>query len=287
MARSFYQVRKRIYWLLERKDRVCYLWGAKGKLDSKGYPQPYTEAEIRAIIANDEEGYFTRNYSASDREEIVQCSKDHYCFDCSGLVCFLTGETGYSREIYAKRTKEHTQADAPECSFIFTDYDQPTKRHIFLDAGQGYTIQVAKETCTKNRATSHGDKTGLLLQTYDEWFKMWDPHTLHIFETAAVDYNGALASDPNKNPDPPTPPKPTYKTGKVVNCTAVNLRQGPTTAADVCTVNLDDGKGWRHVLYNAETVKVIGENNGWYQTELSGQGYTWVPWVKGTYMTLI
>lgn len=285
MARSFFQVRKRIYWLLARKDMVCYLWGAKGKLDANGYPQPYTEAEIRAIIANDEEGYFTRNYTASDREEIVQNSKNRYCFDCSGLVCFLTGETGYSREIYAKRTIEWSQNDAPECAFIFTDYDNPSKRHIFLDAGQGYTIQVCKESCSKNRNTSHGDKTGLLLQTYDEWFKMWDKHTLHIFGTAAVNYNGAIANDPNAGPKP-VPPAPVDKVGRVVNCSAVNLRQGPTTACDVCTVNLGDGKGWRHVLYAGETVKVIAEENGWYEVELKGLGYTWLPWVKGTYLKI-
>ena len=274
-------MRKRIYWALARKDMFCYLWGAKGKLDARGYPQPYTEAEIRAIIANNEEGYFTRNYGPSDLEEIVQNSKDHYCFDCSGLVCFLTGETGYSREIYGKRTIEWSQADAPECAFIYTDYDNPGKRHIFLDAGEGYNIGICKETCTKNRNTSHGDKTGLQLMTYDEWFAMYDRHTLHIFGTNAVNYNGALARDPNATP---VPPAPVVQTGTVVNCEALNLRQGPTTDCDVCTVNLDDGKGWRHVLYRGEKVTIIGEQDGWLQITLSGLGYTWTPWVKGTYV---
>lgn len=277
MARSWFQVEKRILWVLAHRNDIVYMYGSKGKLDSKGNPRPMTESDIRYFMAA-EPDYFSR-YNAAEKQQIIVNSTGKIGFDCSGLVCWLTGETGYSREIYAKRTVETSFADGLQCQFIFTDFDQPNKRHIMLDAGYGYIIHVAYESTDLNIAKG---KAGVLLQTLADWEKMFNKHTLHSFQTAAVNYAGAYSTDPNAAPAP----EPTGKTGTVVNCTAVNLRQGPTTDCNVCTVNLDDGKGWRHVLYMGESAEVIGSENGWYQVLLKGQGYTWTPWVKSTYLSV-
>lgn len=275
MARSWFQVQKNINWVLAHRNEIVYMYGSKGKLDSKGNPRKMTEADIRYFM--DAEPAYFKKYSATEKQEIIANSVGKIGFDCSGLVCWLTGETGYSREIYAKRTKETGMIDGLQCQFIFTDFDQPSKRHIMLDAGYGYIIHVAYESTNANIAKG---KAGVLFQTLTEWEKMFNKHTLHSFQTAAVNYNGAYATDPNAKPEP----KPEGKQGTVTNCTAVNLRQGPTTSCDVCTVNLDDGKGWRHVLYLGEQAEVIGYENGWYQVLLKGMGYMWTPWINASYL---
>lgn len=275
--RSFYQIQKRIRWALAHKDQIVYLYGCKGKLGSDGYPRALTKTDIRSYI-KEEPDHFAKYTKEEIENEIIPNTVGKFGFDCSGLVCFLTGETGYSKEIYAKRTEETTLEKSAECQFIFTDFDNPNKRHIMLDAGCGYIIHIAAESSAKNIAKG---KAGLLLQTYDEFFQMFDKHTVHSFKTAAVNYNGALVSDPNAVPKK-------KGTGTISNCSAVNLRCEPKATAAICFVDLEDGKGARGQLYAGETVKVVGDwfVNGatWVNIELSGHGHVWTPWVHSAYI---
>lgn len=63
--------------------------------------------------------------------------------------------------------------------------------------------------------------------------------------------------------------------------TAVNLRTSPVNLGpfNKCKVDRDDGMGIRSVLYEGETVEIIGEKGSWWQTRITGAVYTWTPWI--------
>lgn len=262
MAKSWFQVCKDAIQMYLDRDKYAYFYGAKG--------QKLTKSTMDYLWAAEPEHF--KKYTPAEREQIYKNSIGKIGYDCSGFVNKVTGETGYSIEIYNKRTVETTITDGLAGQFLFTTWGGKG-RHIGIDIGLGFQLDMGWESTDLNVAKKK-DSVRLARVKDVEWE--------HSFQTAAVNYNGAYATDPNARPEP----KPEGKTGTVTNCTAVNLRTGPTTDCGTCTVNLDDGKGWRHVLYVGETASVINSENGWYQVLLKGQGYTWTPWVKATYLSV-
>ena len=261
--KSWFQVCKDAMQMYLDRDKYAYFYGAKGQKLTK---------DVMDYLWSAEPGHF-KKYDAVDRAQIYRNSLNKIGLDCSGFVTRVTGETGYSIEIYNKRTVETSLTDGVAGQFLFTTWGG-TGRHIGLDApGYGFQLDMGWESTDANVAKK---KDSVHLARIKD--VAWE----HSFQTAAVNYTGSYATDPNAKPEP----KPEGKTGTVTNCTAVNLRQGPTTDCNVCTVNLDDGKGWRHVLYFGETAEVINVENGWYQVLLQGQGHVWTPWVKSTYLSL-
>lgn len=66
--------------------------------------------------------------------------------------------------------------------------------------------------------------------------------------------------------------------------TAVNLRTSPVNFGSLnkCKIELPDGKGIRSVLYPGESVTVVGESVNWWQVRITGERYTWTPWIVKT-----
>ena len=265
MAKSWFQVCKDAIEMYRNRDKYAYFYGSKG--------QKLTKATMDALWSA-EPGHF-KKYSAAEKEQIYRNSLNKIGYDCSGFVCKVTGETGYSKSIYDKRTKETTMADGPAGSFLFTTWGG-AGRHIGLDIGLGFCMDMAYESTDANVA-AHRDSVRLSRVADVAWE--------HSFQTAAVNYNGAYATDPNNKPTPTPTPTPTTKVGQAT--TAVNLRVGPGVNYAVCNVDRNDGKGSRHILYEGEKAEIISQSGNWYQLTISGKVEVWKPWVCKDYIKLV
>lgn len=262
MAKSWFQVVKDAIEMYRNRDLYAYFYGAKG--------QKLTKATMDALWSA-EPGHF-KKYSATEKDQIYRNSLNKIGYDCSGFVCKITGESGYSQSIYAKRTKETSMADGPAGSFLYTTWGG-AGRHIGIDAGLGFCIDMAYESTDANVAANrHSVRLSRIIDT------AWE----HSFQTAAVNYNGAYATDPNAAPIPVPVPTPTTSVGQAT--TAVNLRTGPGINNPVCDIDRNDGKGVRHVLYAGERVDIISQSGNWYQTNIEGK---WQPWVCKDYVILV
>lgn len=74
------------------------------------------------------------------------------------------------------------------------------------------------------------------------------------------------------------PPKEYYQA-----TTDLYLRTGPSIIYPKCKIELYDGRGIRNYLYKGEVVEVIGQKNGWAETNIVGR-YTWNPWCSMRYL---
>lgn len=266
MAKSWFQVCKDALEMYRNRDQYAYFYGAKGQRLTK----PVMDALWSA-----EPGHFSK-YTAQEKEQIYRNSLNKIGLDCSGFVCKVTGETGYSQSIYAKRTKETTLAEGLAGQFLFTTWGG-RGRHIGIDAGLGFAIDMGYESTDANVA-AHRDSVRLTRIVDTAWE--------HSFQTAAVNYNGAYGLDPNNNAPAPAPvTTPTQKVGQAI--TAVNLRQGPGVNYPLHNVDRNDGKGIRHILYEGEKVNIIGERGNWYETRIQGAVAYWQPWVCKDYVKLV
>lgn len=267
MAKSWFQVCKDALEMYRNRDQYAYFYGAKG--------QKLTKATMDALWSA-EPGHF-KKYSAAQKEQIYRNSLNKIGLDCSGFVCRVTGETGYSISIYNKRTKETSMADGPAGSFLFTTWGG-AGRHIGIDVGLGFACDMGYESTDEN-VRAHRDSVRLT--------RIVDVAWEHSFQTAAINYKGAYAKDPNGSPAPQPAPTPTPATKVGQATTAVNLRIGPGVNNQVCNIDRNDGKGVRHVLFEGEKVDIIGQSGNWYQTNIKGAKYTWQPWVCKDYIKLV
>lgn len=271
MAKSWFQVVKDAVDMYRNRDQYAYFYGSKG--------QRLTKATMDALW-NAEPAYF-KKYSAAEKEQIYRNSLNKIGYDCSGFVCKVTGENSYSAGIYGKRTKETSLADGPAGSFLFTTFGG-TGRHIGLDVGMGFALDMGYESTDANVA-AHRDSVRLTRLGETKWE--------HSFQTAAVNYGGSYATDPNNGtaPTPAPTPAPAPSTPKKVGqaITAVNLRMGPSVNNATCNIDKNDGKGIRHILFEGEKVEIIGESGNWYQTNITGVVATWKPWVCKDYIKLV
>ena len=90
------------------RDAYAYFYGAKG--------QVLTD-QVMTNLWNAEPAYF-RRYTAEQKNQIFNNSRGKIGYDCSGFACKVTGETGYSASIYAKRTVETSLAEGVAGQFL-------------------------------------------------------------------------------------------------------------------------------------------------------------------------
>lgn len=127
-----------------QRDRYAYFYGAKG--------QTLTDAAMNALW-NAEPGYFSR-YSAAEKAQIFNNSRGKMGYDCSGFTGWIcTGD------------KQYSTGQIGNCSKIVQDtakgvagsllYKNSTGRHIGLDIGYGYCLDIAAESTDANVASGN------------------------------------------------------------------------------------------------------------------------------------
>lgn len=260
--KSWFQVIKDAIQMLSERDKYAYFYGAKDVL---------LTTEVMNNLWNAYPDYY-RRYSNQQKAEIFRNSLGKRGFDCSAFVCKVTGETGYSTEIYSKRTVETSLAEGVAGQFLYTTWGG-AGRHIALDAGMGFVLDMGYESTDEN-VRLHRDSVHL--------YKITDVAYEHSFQTAAVNYRGSYGTDPNGGGGDPA-----GGIGTVVNCNTLYLRQGPSKDCATCNIDRDDGKGIRDYLFAGEKVQIIEQNGDWLQTFISGHGnVSWTPWVNRNYIQL-
>ena len=268
MAKSWFQVCKTAEQMHLDRDKYVYLYGAKGVYLTKSRIWDYMDMEPQ---------HFSK-FSDQEKQEIVVNSVSKTAFDCSGFACYCTGETGYSTEIFNKRTKETSLTDGVAGQFLYTTWGG-TGRHIGLDApGYGFQLDMGWESTNANIAKK---KDSVHLARIKD--VAWE----HSFQTAAVNYDGSYATDPNANPSPAPTPGPVPAVGNIVvcNCEAANLRNGPGRQYSLHDIDRGDGKGVRHVLYKGEVAGFIGVWGNWYRLVIVNPetGMYWYPYICKDY----
>lgn len=258
--KSWFQVIKDAIQMLMDRNKYAYFYGSKGIVLTN---------EVMEALWNAEPMYFKR-YTAEEKRQIFKNSLGKIGYDCSGFVCKVTGETGYSSSIYAKRTAETTLAEGVAGQFLYTTWGG-AGRHIGIDAGMGFCIDMGYESTDEN-VRLHRDSVHL--------YRITDVAWEHSFQTNAVNYNGSYGTDPNGQGGDPD-----GKTATVVNCNTLYLRQAPTKDAVTCNIDRGDGKGIRDYLFNGESATIIGKDGEWYQVYIAGQGRVWwTPWINANYV---
>lgn len=262
MPKSWFQVIKDAVQMYIDRDKYAYFYGAKGVVLSDSVMQALWDAEP----------IYFRRYTAEQKRQIFNNSRGKIGYDCSGFVCTVTGETGYSSLIYSKRTVETSLAEGVAGQFLYTTWGG-AGRHIGIDAGMGFCLDMGYESTDEN-VRLHRDSVHLYKITEVAWE--------HSFQTAAVNYQGSYGTDPNGDGGDPS-----GETGTVVNCNTLYLRQGPSQDCATCNIDRGDGKGIRDYLFAGEQVRIINKDGDWYQTYITGPGYVWwEPWVNKNYIRL-
>ena len=260
--KSWFQVCKDAFQMLMDRDKYAYFYGAKNGI--------VLTTEVMNALWNASPDYF-RRYNADQKAQIFRNSYLKRGYDCSGFVCVVTGETGYSTSIYEKRTAETTLAEGVAGQFLYTTWGG-AGRHIEIDAGFGFSIGMGYESTDENVRLNR-DSVHLSKITDIAWE--------HSFQTDAVNYNGSYGTDPNGQHGV----DPAGMTATVVNCNTLYLRQAPTKQADTCNIDRADGKGIRDYLFAGETATIINKDGEWYQVYISGCGYVyWTPWINANYV---
>ena len=145
------------------RDAYAYFYGAKG--------QVLTD-QVMTNLWNAEPAYF-RRYTAEQKKQIFNNSRGKIGSDCSGFACKVTGETGYSASIYAKRTVETSLAEGVAGQFLYTTWGG-AGRHIGIDAGMGFCLDMGYESTDEN-VRLHRDSVHL--------YKIGDVAWEHSFQT--------------------------------------------------------------------------------------------------------
>lgn len=260
--KSWFQVIKDAIQMYVDRDKYAYFYGSKGYVLSDS---------VMNSLWNAEPLYF-RRYTAEQKQQIFNNSRGKIGYDCSGFVCKVTGETGYSTEIYNKRTVETSLAEGVAGQFLYTTWGG-AGRHIAIDAGMGFVLDMGYESTDEN-VRLHRDSVHL--------YKITDVAFEHSFQTAAVNYNGSYGTDPNGGGGDPS-----GDIGIVTNCNTLYLRQGPSKDCDTCNIDRDDGNGIRDYLFHGEKVQIINQDGDWLQTYIPGHGnVAWTPWVNRNYIRL-
>lgn len=162
-------------YMMQNRHKYCYIYGAKGQ-----YLNSY--AQIDALMAA-EPKYFAR-YSAAEKEQIKRNSIKKYAFDCSGFTAHCTGDKGYSTAQFNNSHDKTAHLEkGPAGSLLYTTYGGQG-RHIGLDMGFGFVLDMAYESTDANIA-AHKDSVRLYKRTDN--FIPWEWSA----QSNAVDYTGA------------------------------------------------------------------------------------------------
>jgi len=163
-------------------------------------------------------------------------------------------------------------------------------RHIGIDAGLGFALDMGNES-TDYMVSVHRDSVRLTNIGQTAWE--------HSFQTAAVNYNGAYAFDPNGDaqphpgdtvepdpilPDIPDPDDEVVLPKAVQATTIMYVRSGPGADYSRVTFDRNDGKGARNILAQGEVAEVIGMNGDWYQLQITGASQVWRPYASSEYL---
>lgn len=160
-----------------QKDKYVYFYGAKG--------QVMTEKTMDALI-DVSPAYFAK-YSATEIEQIKRNSLGKIGYDCSGFTGWgCTGDKTYSTGQFGHASyKTENLASGVAGSLLYTTYGG-RGRHIGIDVGGGYFMDMAYESTDKNIAEG---KAGIRLCKISDNVVPWE----WSFQSAVVDYTGSSA----------------------------------------------------------------------------------------------
>ena len=168
----------RAYEFYHRRNRLCYLYGAKGAT--------VTPTLIQVLFEAYPEHY--AKYTPGEKSEIIKNSVGKIAFDCSGFVCacFNWLPNTYSSALYSQASKEYSSyAESRAGCMLYTTFNG-TGRHIGLDCGSGLFAHMGNESTNRNIAAGL-DSVRL------EWFENYPFYWEHYFEHSKVDYTGTSA----------------------------------------------------------------------------------------------
>ena len=160
------------------REKYCYLYGAKGMLIR-------SRADVESFFRAEPE-YYSR-YSAGEKEQIIRNSVGKTAYDCSGFTGWLcTGDRQFSGGQLASAPYRTTGlASGVAGSILYTSF-QGKGRHVGLDIGYGFCLDMARESTDANIA---GGNAGIRLFPISGGKIPWEVS----FEDCCVDYRGANA----------------------------------------------------------------------------------------------
>lgn len=161
-----------------QRQNYVYLYGAKGtRLNTRADIEYFFKAEP---------AYFAR-YSAEEKEQIIRNSIGKIGYDCSGFTGWLcTGDKQYSTGQYGNTSfKTQDLAAGVAGSLLYTTYGG-VGRHIGLDIGYGYCIDMAYESTDANLANG---RAGIRFYKITDGITAWE----WSCRSNVLDYTGADA----------------------------------------------------------------------------------------------
>jgi hypothetical protein len=158
-----------------QRDKYVYFYGAKG--------QTLTKKTMDSLWAASPD-YFKR-YSAAEKEQIYRNSYGKIGYDCSGFVGWVcTGDKQYSTGQYNNTSfKTQDLVAGVAGSILYTTYSG-AGRHIGIDMGYGYCMDMAYESTEANVAEG---KAGIRLYKISDNVIPWE----WSCKSKVIDYTGA------------------------------------------------------------------------------------------------
>lgn len=136
-AKTWDEVIKRALYAYTHQSSYAYFYGAKGQI--------LTDDVMNALIAC-EPNYF-KKYSKAQIEQIKKNSRGRIGFDCSGFIGnYCLGVAGYSTALIEACNPKTTDLYADVAGSLLYTTRGGTSRHIGLDCGFGYCIDMACES---------------------------------------------------------------------------------------------------------------------------------------------
>lgn len=179
--RSWFKVVQKAFEIFNNRSKYAYFLGAKGiRLtdDNMNY------------LWNENKTYLNGKFSAEEKRQIFENSRGKIGYDCSGFYCACTGENDYSTGLYNNRAKETSLVDGVAGQGLYTTWGGTGYgRHIGLDVGYGYFMDCAYFSTDANIAKKRDSI---------RFGKISDVAWEHSFQSKNINYNGSIATDPNK-----------------------------------------------------------------------------------------
>lgn len=157
--------------MYRNRENYAYFYGAKGVILST--------AVMDALIAA-EPNYF-KKYSPEEIAQIKHNSVGKVGYDCSGFTGHCTGDKQWSTGQINNCSKITTPAEGTEGSLLYTTFGG-TGRHIGLDIGCGFCLDMGYESTDKNILLKR-DSVRLTRISETAWEKSG--------QTKVMDYTGA------------------------------------------------------------------------------------------------
>ena len=136
-AKTWDEIIKRAMYAYTHQNEFAYFYGAKGQI--------LTDDVMNALIAC-EPNYF-KKYSAAEIEEIKRNSRGKRGLDCSGFIGnYCLGVEGYSAFLISQTRNQTTDLYKDVAGSLLYTTRGGTSRHIGLDCGFGFCIDMATES---------------------------------------------------------------------------------------------------------------------------------------------